>query len=477
MLNADFECRGEDRSVPLSQSVEGCLESNIGAGGLPQATLDANLAKLEPRLAALRQAYAKATLPLLRVPEWRDDIAQARAALTRLTHSARTLVFFGTGGSSLGGQTLAQLGGWGIPGDDKHGSETRPRMRFYDNLDARTLELALSGLDLKTTRFVVISKSGGTPETLVQATAAIDAVRRADLADRIPELFLAVTEPKAKGATNGLRALCEAFGIPTLDHDPNIGGRFSGLTNVGLLPALARGLAVEALRAGARSVVEAMLQAKRAGDFAPAVGTAVTVGLAKQRGVRACVMMPYADRLSRFAAWYVQLWGESLGKKGEGTTSVAALGPVDQHSQLQLYLDGAPQHLITVIREACDGRGPRVPPDLAKLANADYLAGHAAGDLVAAQQRAIPEALMAQGRPVRTIDLDQLDEAALGALMMHFMLETILAAHLLGVDPFDQPAVESGKILTRRYLAGEVLRAPDGHSSAAAGPRQSHRRG
>ncbi len=463
--------------MKLSQSVAGCLESGIGAAGLPQASLEANLAKLEPRLASLRQAYADATLPVLRVPEWRDDIAPAREALTRLTHGARTLVFFGTGGSSLGGQTLAQLGGWGIPGDDKHGSETRPRTRFYDNLDARTLELALSGLDLKSTRFVVISKSGGTPETLVQITAAIEAVRQADLADRIPELFLAVTEPKARGATNGLRALCEHFGIPTLDHDPNIGGRFSALTNVGLLPALARGLDVEALRAGARSVVEAMLAAKRAGDFAPALGAAVAIGLAKDRGVRATVMLPYADRLSRFAAWYVQLWGESLGKNGEGTTPVAALGPVDQHSQLQLYLDGAPQHLITVVRENCAGRGPRVAPDLAKLVGADYLAGHAAGDLVAAQQRAIPEALMAQGRPVRTIDLEVLDEAALGALMMHFMLETILAAHLLGVDPFDQPAVESGKMLTRRYLAGERSGASDGNPSAAAEPRQPHRRG
>ncbi len=453
------------------------MSSAIGAAGLPQASLDANLAKLEPRLASLRQAYADGTLPVLRVPEWRDDIAPARDALKRLTHGARTLVFFGTGGSSLGGQTLAQLGGWGIPGDDKHGSETRPRTRFYDNLDARTLELALSGLDLKTTRFVVISKSGGTPETLVQAIAAIDAIRQAGLADRIPELFLAVTEPKAKGVANGLRALCEHFGIPILDHDPKIGGRFSGLTNVGLLPALARGLDVEALREGAHSVVEAMLRAKRAGDFAPAVGAAVTIGLAKERGVRATVMLPYADRLSRFADWYVQLWGESLGKQGEGTTPVGALGPVDQHSQLQLYLDGAPQHLITVIREACAGRGPRVAPDLAKLAGADYLAGHAAGDLVAAQQRAIPEALMAQGRPVRTIDIDQLDEAALGALMMHFMLETILAAHLLGVDPFDQPAVESGKMLTRRYLAGEQSGASDGRPSAAAGSRQSHRRG
>jgi len=176
------------------------------------------------------------------------------------------------------------------------------------------------------------------------------------------------------------------------------------------------------------------------------------IGLAKERGVRATVMLPYSDRLSRFAAWYVQLWGESLGKQGEGTTPVAALGPVDQHSQLQLYLDGAPQHFITVVRENCGGSGPRVSADLAKIAHAEYLSGHAAGDLVAAQQKAIPEALLAAGRPVRTIDFERLDERALGALMMHFMLETILAGHLLGVDPFDQPAVESGKVITRRYL-------------------------
>jgi len=438
----------------LSQSVEGCLEAKIGKAGLSQAALDRALSRLQPRLDSLREDYASGALPLLRVPEWRDDIDAARAALATLTKDARTLVFFGTGGSSLGGQTLAQLGGWGIPGDDGNGGQRdRPRTRFYDNLDPRTLERALSSLDLATTRFVVISKSGNTPETLVQTIAAIEAVRAADLEDRIPALFLGLTEPRSK-ATNGLRDLCESLSIPTLPHDPSIGGRFSGLTNVGLLPALARGLDVEALREGAGSVVSALLEARAPQDFAPAVGAAVTIGLAKERGVKVSVMLPYSDRLSRFAAWYVQLWGESLGKSGEGTTPVAALGPVDQHSQLQLYLDGAPQHLITVVRENCARSGPRVSADLAKIAHAEYLSGHAAGDLVAAQQKAIPEALLAAGRPVRTIDLERLDERALGALLMHFMLETILAGHLLGVDPFDQPAVESGKIITRRYLSG-----------------------
>jgi glucose-6-phosphate isomerase len=436
----------------LSQSVEGCLEAKIGEAGLSQAALDRSLSRLQPRLESLREDYASRVLPLLHVPEWRDDSGAAREALAALTKDARTLVFFGTGGSSLGGQTLAQLGGWGIPGDDGNGGQRdRPRTRFYDNLDPRTLERALSSLDLATTRFVVISKSGNTPETLVQAIAAIEAARAAGLGDRIPALFLGLTEPRSK-ATNGLRDLCEALSIPTLPHDPNIGGRFSALTNVGLLPALARGLDVEALRDGAGSVVKALLNARAPQDFAPAVGAAVAIGLAKERGVKVSVMLPYSDRLSRFAAWYVQLWGESLGKNGEGTTPVAALGPVDQHSQLQLYLDGAPQHFITVVRENCAGSGPRVSADLAKIANAEYLSGHAAGDLVAAQQKAIPEALLAAGRPVRTIDLERLDERALGALLMHFMLETILAGHLLGVDPFDQPAVESGKIITRRYL-------------------------
>jgi len=438
--------------MPFSQNVDGCLEAKIGPAGSPEASFRSRLAALEPRLKSLRAAHVDGSLPLLRVPEWRDDIAPARTALGHLTQGACTLVFFGTGGSSLGGQTLAQLGGWGIPGDEKHGTEQRPRTRFYDNLDARTLELALAGLDLKTTRFIVTSKSGNTPETLVQISAAIDAVRKAGLAARIPDLFLGLTEPGTTGQSNGLRALCEAFAIPTLEHDTGIGGRFSGLTNVGLLPALSRGLDVEALREGAASVVEALLDGRNASDFAPAVGAAIAVGLAKERGVRANIMLPYSDRLSRFAAWYVQLWGESLGKDGEGTTPVAALGPVDQHSQLQLYLDGAPQHFITVVRVNCAGVGPRVAPDLAALAKADYLANRAVGDLVAAQQRAILEALIKAGRPVRTIDIETLDERALGALMMHFMLETILAAHLLGVDPFDQPAVESGKILTRRYL-------------------------
>jgi glucose-6-phosphate isomerase len=164
--------------------------------------------------------------------------------------------------------------------------------------------------------------------------------------------------------------------------------------------------------------------------------------------------MAYADRLERFTHWYVQLWAESLGKNGKGTTPVAAIGPVDQHSQLQLFIAGPRDKLFTVVTVDSAGRGPRIHADLARIAGEPYFGGKTIGDLVAAQGRATAETLAKNGCPVRTMHLGRADESSIGELLMHFMLETIIAAHLLGVDPFDQPAVEEGKILAKKYLAG-----------------------
>ncbi len=439
-------------ALPFRQGIDGLREGAIGSHGLSDADLQRWLAKLAPAVDRLKQELETGSLPLLRVPEETADIAAAEAALARLSAGARTIVFLGTGGSSLGGQTLAQLSGWDVPGATDERQRQRPRTRFYDNLDADTLARAMSSLDLGATRFVVTSKSGNTPETLVQAMIAIEAASAAGLGGELPRLFLGLTEPAAAGRGNGLRRLFETRGIPLLDHHTGIGGRYSVLTNVGLLPALARGLDVRALRAGAAEVVAALRHAPGPAGLPAAVGAAVSVALARERGVRISAMMPYADRLARFAHWYVQLWAESLGKNGEGTTPVACLGPLDQHSQLQLFMDGPREHLVTVLRLATAGAGPRVDPGLAATAGLDEMAGRHVGDLVAAQTHGVPEALTRAGRPVRTFDLDRLDERTLGALLMHFMLETILAGRLFGVDPFDQPAVELGKRLSRERL-------------------------
>jgi len=161
------------------------------------------------------------------------------------------------------------------------------------------------------------------------------------------------------------------------------------------------------------------------------------------------VVMPYGDRLERFAMWHRQLWAESLGKDGKGTTPIAALGPVDQHSQLQLYLGGPRDKLYTILTQGLAGKGPRIVSADPELA---YLNGRTVGDLADAEQRATIDTLIANTRPTRTLNVPVPDAHTIGALFMHFMLETIIAAHVLGVDPFDQPAVEQGKLLAKKYL-------------------------
>jgi len=440
------------KSAPWRQDVRGCLAERIGSGGLTAGELAGELDRLVAVLDDLRSAYDRGDMALLRLPDERADIEAARNALDALSEDARTIVFFGTGGSSLGGQTLAQFAGWNIPGLAMAGQSGRPRTRFYDNLDADTLARAIARLDPASTRFIAISKSGNTPETLAQTITAIEALRAAGLGDRIGDHFLGLTEPHVPGRANGLRNLLGHFGAPLLDHHTGIGGRFSVFTNVGLLAAMARGFDPFRLRAGARDVVCTLREADNPGDCPPAVGAAVSIGLARNHGISNSVLMPYGDRFARFTHWYAQLWAESLGKSGKGMTPVGAIGPLDQHSQLQLFMDGPRDHMLTFLRVAPGEDGTGLDGDLATLAGIEYLAGRRVADLVAAQARAVPEALMEAGRPVRTFDAERLDEETIGGLLMHFMIETILAAALLEVDPFDQPAVERGKQLARLRL-------------------------
>jgi glucose-6-phosphate isomerase len=198
------------------------------------------------------------------------------------------------------------------------------------------------------------------------------------------------------------------------------------------------------------------LSADRAADVPAVAGAAVSVALSQERNIGISVLMPYSDRLAKFAQWYQQIWAESLGKGGNGTTPVAALGAVDQHSQLQLYLDGPADKMFTLVTPDHAGSGATIDTDIAGALGLDYLAGRTVGDLMAAEQQATIDALTAQGRPTRVLAVDKVDAATVGALMMHYMLETVIAARLLGVDPFDQPAVEDGKARTRAYMEAKT---------------------
>jgi glucose-6-phosphate isomerase len=432
------------------QSIDSAREENVGPHGVKADALKIALTRADSALEWLRARHADKGLPLLRLPETRGDLETIRDTARQLADRASDIVILGTGGSSLGGQTLAQLAGFAVPGVGS--LRPPPRLHFLDNLDAHTYAELLTRLPHATTRFVAISKSGGTAETLMQTISALSALKDAGLQTRIPDLFLGISEPAKSRKKNGLRDLLGKFRVPMLDHDPGVGGRYSALTNVGLLPAAMVGLDVGAIREGAGLALAPVLAKKPAAQVPAALGAALSIALAESKGKSISVLLAYCDRLQRLTHWYVQLWAESLGKNGKGTTPIAALGPVDQHSQLQLFIAGPRDKLFTVVTVGATGQGPRIDGEFAKLAGEPGFSGKTIGDLVAAEGRATAETLAKNGCPVRTIHIDRLDEESLGELMMHFMLETIIAAHMLGIDAFDQPAVEEGKVLAKKYL-------------------------
>lgn len=437
--------------MALVQSIDLTLASKIGSGGLSQTALDDARALVEKAIVRLREDDASGRLPILSMPAVTDDFAAVEVAAAKLRKDATDVVFLGTGGSSLGGQALAQLRDYGIPGMARF--QEKPRVHFLDNLDPVTFGRVLQTLPPATTRFTAISKSGGTGETLMQCIAIMSLLEKSGFKARIGEMFVGLSEPRREGGKNALRDLLEPEGVSFLDHDTGVGGRYSVLTNVGLLPAAVLGLDIAAVRKGAANAVAPLRAGKSIDEFPAALGAVVSVAAARQHK-SSSVLMGYSDRFERFTRWWVQLWAESLGKGGNGTTPVGAIGPVDQHSQLQLYLGGPADKFFTVMTTGVAGKGPVMDAALSARAGEPEFAGKHIGDLVAAQGRATADTLARNGRPVRCIHVETIDERAMGELFMHFILETILAGYSFGVDPFDQPAVEEGKILAKQYLAG-----------------------
>jgi glucose-6-phosphate isomerase len=435
----------------FTQDVELAKAERIGANGLSASAMADAVMAVRPALARLREDDKAGRLALLAMPATQADLPEINAAAARLKAGATDLVILGTGGSSLGAQALAMIADHAVPGLGRLAPGLR--LHFMDNLDPATYGALLLRLPLPTTRFVAISKSGGTGETLMQAMAVIAALEASGLGARVGDLVMGLSEPQAEGAKrNALRNLLEPNGVSFLPHHTGIGGRYSVLTNVGLLPTAAIGLDIAKVRAGAALPLADLRNGGDVEAVPAALGAALNVAAAKA-GKNIHVMMAYADRFALLMKWWVQLWAESVGKDGEGTQPVAALGPVDQHSQMQLYLGGPKDKLFTVVTTDVAGRGPTIRPDLAQAGNEPDFAGRTIGDLVAAQGRATADTLARNGCATRRLHVPRIDETSMGAVMMHLMLETILAGYALGIDPFDQPAVEEGKILAKQYLA------------------------
>jgi glucose-6-phosphate isomerase len=413
------------------QDVAACLSS------VSEQALNDTLKDAEAALTWLRAEVDGGALAAFEVCRQAADLADLEKLAGGLRQRCDRVAVLGTGGSSLGGQALCALS------TDK----AAPKVRFLDNIDPATLDAVFADTAPDRLGLVIISKSGATAETLAQALTIVP-----QLADKagegLRERVVVITE----SGDTPLRRLAARWNFTIRDHDPGIEGRYAVFSLVGLLPALIAGVDGKAVREGAAATLSQAVAADGAADVPAAVGAALSVALNRERGIGISVLMPYSDRLIKFTQWYRQLWAESLGKDGKGTTPVEALGAVDQHSQLQLYLDGPADKMFTIIAPDHAGTGATIDAGLAAELGLDYLAGRTVGDLMAAEARATVDSLVGAGCPTRVLAVDRVDAATVGALMMHYMLESVIAARLLAVDPFDQPAVEDSKVRARAYL-------------------------
>lgn len=379
----------------------------------------------------------------------RDAELVAKVAAAARGASARfgDLVVLGIGGSALGLKCIAQAllpPLWNLR--DKAVRGARPRLFVCDNIDPDAFHAILELVDMRDACLVVISKSGRTVETAAQFSLALERLKKA-VGARWREHLVVITDPDA----GDMRAFVREEGVASFPIPPKLGGRFSALSAVGLFPAASVGVDIHALLEGARAMAEMCASpsiesnpAYRIGGYHHRFDTA--------KGKPIAVMMPYSDALAPFAEWHAQLWAESLGKDGKGQTPVRALGATDQHSQLQLYMEGPKDKVFTFI-----GQGAfRTPPKAVRLREAGgafgWLKGRDLGEIIRAEQRATAEALARAGRPCLTITVPILDEHHLGGLMMLYEIATAFAGALYGINPFDQPGVELGKRLAREML-------------------------
>ena len=402
------------------------LETTPGLTTETLDRLDDRVADAHDRIAAGMAddefGYAALTLPETVDP---DAIYAAVDGFDR----PEAVLTVGIGGSALGAATLS----------DALTSDVDAYV--LDNVDPDETRRLLGDLPLGDTVVNVVSKSGTTAETLANFLVVREAMTDAgvDWTDRT----LVTT-----GEEGNLRQLADRHDLPSLPVPDGVPGRFSALSTVGLAVAALQGHDVEAVLAGGRDGME-RLSGSLYESPAYAYGAA-TYALA-ERGALTNAVMPYAESLETFAEWFAQLWAESLGKDGLGQTPARALGATDQHSQLQLYRAGPPDKLVSLIRPTERAEVPIPETDLDGLA---YLGGSSLGGLLDAEFEATEASLAAAGVPNVRVEIDRVDERALGELLYGMEAACVLYGELASVSTFTQPAVEWGKKAARGLLGG-----------------------
>ncbi len=385
--------------------------------------------------AKLREEIANEELAPIDVVFGKKDLEEFAKLAKKILNSKQNfkkIIVLGVGGSSLGGKTLTAL-------------KNQDKLEFLESIDPTTIKNALEKIDFKKTFFIVISKSGETIETICQTLIVLDKVKSQKIANYADQ-FLFVTQSE----DNSIGKIAKKIGAEIANHPEKIGGRYSCFSIVGMLPALLCDIDITKIRSGAKKIIADFLE----GD--EIINSCAAQLYLYDKGFTNNVIMPYVDNLKNFTDWYRQLWAESLGKSGFGSTPINSMGTVDQHSQLQLYLEGPKDKFFTFITQEKHADDFLVK-DIDSCAT--LFGGKKLSDIVKIEQETTIEVLNQKKLPIRIFEIKKLDEEVLGGLMMQCFLETILISYAKKINPFDQPAVELRKDLAKKILKKNANKA------------------
>ena len=457
-----YEQPSFQQAMRIRLDVNHMMESNIGEHGLREADL------CQPcyQQAAERAHAKRAQWAFCQLPQ-EDVLAQIETIAAHVRQTFDAFVVFGIGGSALGPmaihQALQHLRYNELPSEKRGG----PRFYVEDNVDPERMAALWDVVDPKTTCFNVITKSGSTSETMAQMMILTRLLREkgVDLAQNV----IATTDAE-KG---NLIKIAKRLGLQTLYVPTDLGGRFSELSPVGLLSAAVCGIDIREMVAGA-AFMDTRLQSQNVWENMAYLEGAMQME-SMRRGRNIAVMMPYADSLKLMADWYAQLWAESLGKRvnrqGEvvavGQTPVKALGVTDQHSQVQLYVEGPDDKVVTFIGVDAYRAQVDIPLEYADIPDVAFLGGHSLNELISAELFATGYALAKAGKPNKTIFLPEVNAFTIGQLLYFFEMATAYAGEVLDINAFDQPGVEGGKQATYALLGKPGFEAKKEEMDAA----------
>ena len=405
----------------------------IGVNGLDEKVIDELKGRVQEEHKEISERKWK-ELEFMDLPD--RDIPEIKKIGGEVRQESDTFLVLGIGGSALGPRAVLE----GLR--PFHNLREKPGVFIYDNVDPRTLKGILSLVDLRKTTINVVSKSGSTAETAASFMILWDEMRKA-VGNDAAKRFIATTDP----SSGNLRKIASDHGMRTLPIEKGIGGRYSVLSPVGLLLAEVVGVDSRELLKGAADLRERCSSDEIWQNPAYMFGAMLyLMNATSRRNIN--VLIPYADSLKFLSEWFCQLWAESLGKEGRGMTPYPSVGTTDQHSQLQLWMEGPEDKVVTFIRVDDYGVDYKIPRVFEEIEGTSYLSGHTLSELIQAEEESSELALAKRGHPNMTITIPAIDAYHLGQLFMFFEIATALTGLLLGINPFNQPGVEEGKNYT-----------------------------